>query len=60
MIHTPNTCRLPQYLFLLVIFLTVISAAPVAASEDLSVVGKIIEAYGGGERLAKVKAVTAE
>jgi hypothetical protein len=54
MIHTP------KYLFLLVVFFTVISAAPVAASEDLSVVGKIIEAYGGRERLAKVRAVSAE
>jgi hypothetical protein len=61
MIHTPKKVRLPQYLFLLIVSLTVlISAAPVTVPESASVVEKIIAAYGGRERLSKVKAIAAE
>jgi hypothetical protein len=50
-----------QHLFILVVSVTLlISAAPVKVRESDPVVEKVIAAYGGRERLAKVKAIAAE
>ena len=52
---------MPSYFFLSVISFTIlISPAQAAVSESASIVEKVITAYGGRERLAKVKAVSAE
>jgi hypothetical protein len=61
MSSTLNKDRLPQHLFLLVVSLTLlISAAPVAVPESKTVIDKVIAAYGGSERLSKIKAIAAE
>ena len=67
MAYTPNKDRwytkdaFARNLFLFVASLTiVISAAPVTAQEGKMVIDKVIAAYGGRERLSKVKAIAAE
>jgi hypothetical protein len=54
-----NISHLPQYMLLLAISI-LISATPAIMQESDRVVEKVIEAYGGRERLAKVKSIAAE
>jgi hypothetical protein len=61
MANTPNTFRLPQGLVVVVAFLIAfIAAVPASAHESDRVVAKVIEAYGGREKLSMVRTIAAE
>jgi len=51
---------LGQYLFLIASFSLLMSAAPVTVPDSKTVIDKVIAAYGGRERLSKVKTIAAE